>query len=208
MRGWQSGVKRCLDLVLSLLAVMALLPLFIVLGLIVKFTSPGPIIYKQERVGKDGKPFIIYKFRTMVVGAESMGAGYGMVADDPRLTIPGNLLRRFSLDELPELFNVIKGEMSLVGPRPTLQYQVNLYNSEQRGRLRVRPGITGLAQVKGRNQLPWSSRIMLDNWYIDNYSLLLDLKILLATILVVITGEGLRQDQSLEEVEDFHKDRE
>lgn len=153
MRGWQSGVKRCLDLVLSLLAVMALLPLFIVLGLIVKFTSPGPIIYKQERVGKDGKPFIIYKFRTMVVGAESMGAGYGMVADDPRLTIPGNLLRRFSLDELPELFNVIKGEMSLVGPRPTLQYQVNLYNSEQRGRLRVRPGITGLAQVKGRNQL-------------------------------------------------------
>lgn len=203
MKRTEAVAKRLIDLMGALTMLIVLSPFFIILSLIIKLTSAGPIIFQQERVGKHGRPFIIYKFRTMVVGAEKIGAGYGMVPDDPRLTPPGRLLRRLSLDELPELFNVFKGEMSLVGPRPTLKYQVQQYDQEQMRRLRVRPGITGLAQVRGRNDLPWSARIKLDNWYIDHYSLLLDLKIVLATIYVVITGKGVRQDQSLEEVEDF-----
>jgi len=191
MERLQRVLKRALDLVVSFLALLGLLPLLLLIGLLIKSDSPGPIFFIQERVGKDGKPFLAYKFRTMVQGAIDEGAGLFVERDDPRITCVGRLLRRFSLDELPQLINILKGEMSLVGPRPTLAYQVEQYDDFQRRRLEVRPGITGWAQVHGRNLLSWPERIEYDVWYIDHWSLWLDIRILLLTPIVIVRSQGI-----------------
>jgi lipopolysaccharide/colanic/teichoic acid biosynthesis glycosyltransferase len=187
-------LTRALDVVLAaaLLAVTA--PLLALAALAIRLESRGPVFYRQLRVGRDGQPFELRKLRTMVPGAESMGAGIYVVEGDPRITRTGRLLRRFSLDELPNLVNVLRGEMSIVGPRPTVQEQVDRYTDRQRRRLGVRPGITGWAQINGRTSLPWPERIELDVWYVEHRSLRLDLRILARTIRMLATGHGLYSD--------------
>jgi lipopolysaccharide/colanic/teichoic acid biosynthesis glycosyltransferase len=162
--------------------------------ILIKLDSKGPIFFKQERVGKDGYPFQIFKFRTMVEGAVHMGAGYLIEKDDFRITRVGKFLRRTSLDELPQLINILRGEMSLVGPRPTLRYQVEQYDDWQKRRLLVKPGVTGWAQIHGRNELSWNERIEYDIWYLEHWSVSLDLKILMKTLWVVLKRKGLYGD--------------
>jgi undecaprenyl phosphate N,N'-diacetylbacillosamine 1-phosphate transferase len=186
-----SYIKRLLDIVVSMAALVILLPLLVVIALAIKIDNPGPVFFRQERAGVRGQPFKIFKFRTMIVGAEKKGAGVFVEDNDPRITMVGNLLRKISLDELPQLINIFKGEMSLVGPRPTLPYQVENYDQRQRGRLEVKPGITGWAQVNGRSSLTWPERIELDLWYIENQSLWLDLKVLFKTVGVVLGKSNL-----------------
>jgi lipopolysaccharide/colanic/teichoic acid biosynthesis glycosyltransferase len=184
-------VKRLLDRAGALVLLALSSPVLVVACVAIRLESSGSPIYRQRRVGKDGVPFDLYKLRTMVSGAEGMGAGLAVDEDDPRITLVGRLLRRFSLDELPNLFNVLHGEMSLVGPRPTVQEQVAQYTERQHRRLTVEPGITGWAQVKGRAALPWRERIELDLWYVENWSLGLDLRILLSTARLLLSGRGL-----------------
>lgn len=192
MRSVQLFIKNILDRVISLIALIILAVPFLVIALAIKLDSRGPVFFRQERVGKDGKLFKIWKFRTMVVGAENQGLGYNVAQDDPRITRVGRFLRIWGLDELPQLINVLRGEMSLVGPRPTLQYQVERYNDFQRKRLLVKPGITGWAAIHGRNLLSWEERIKLDVWYVENWSLWLDLKIMLKTLwFVLFTRKGV-----------------
>lgn len=166
-------------------------PLLGLAALLIKLESRGPVFYRQRRVGRHGQPFELWKLRTMVPGAESMGAGIYVVAGDARITRVGRLLRRFSLDELPNLINVLRGEMAVVGPRPTIQAQVERYTERQRRRLEVKPGITGWAQVNGRTSLPWPERIELDVWYVQNRTLWLDLRILARTARMLASGHGL-----------------
>jgi lipopolysaccharide/colanic/teichoic acid biosynthesis glycosyltransferase len=183
--------RRALDLVVSLIGSIISAPLVALLALAIRLESPGDPIYRQQRVGRDGELFEIYKLRTMVSGAEFTGAGLAISAGDSRITRLGALLRRYSLDELPNLWNVVRGEMSIVGPRPTLKSQVDLYTARQRGRLAVKPGLTGWAQVNGRASLPWPERIELDLWYVEHRSLALDLKILKRTLGQVLSGSGI-----------------
>jgi lipopolysaccharide/colanic/teichoic acid biosynthesis glycosyltransferase len=157
-------------------------------ALLVKLEDGGPILYRQKRVGKDGIDFELVKLRTMIVGAETQGAGFAVNRGDPRITRIGSVLRRTSIDELPQLWNVVRGDMSVIGPRPTLRYQVDRYDEHQRHRLDVLPGITGWAQVHGRAALPWAERIKLDVWYVEHRSALVDLKILLRTPLALFGG--------------------
>jgi lipopolysaccharide/colanic/teichoic acid biosynthesis glycosyltransferase len=171
-------------------------PILLGAMLAIRLESPGSPIYRQRRVGKDGEPFDMLKLRTMVSGAEHMGAGLRVNAGDPRITRVGALLRRFSLDELPNLVNVLRGEMAIVGPRPTIQVQVDQYSDHQRRRLEVKPGITGWAQVNGRASLPWHERIELDVWYVDHRSLWLDLKILAMTARMLVSGHGLYKGET------------
>jgi lipopolysaccharide/colanic/teichoic acid biosynthesis glycosyltransferase len=184
-------LRRAIDIAVSLLALIALAPLLLAAMLAIRLESSGGVIYRQRRVGKDGRSFDLYKLRTMVDGAEHIGAGLAIDAGDARITRVGALLRRCSLDELPNLLNVLRGEMSLIGPRPTLPVQVAQYTPRQRRRLEVRPGITGWAQVNGRASLPWSERIELDLYYIEHRTLALDLKILARTPALVLAGGGL-----------------
>jgi lipopolysaccharide/colanic/teichoic acid biosynthesis glycosyltransferase len=156
-------------------------PLLALAALAIKLEDRGPVLYRQTRVGKDGSDFELLKLRSMVVDAETMGAGLAVNRGDSRITRTGRLLRRLSLDELPQLWNVVRGEMSVIGPRPTLRYQVEQYDERQRHRLDVRPGITGWAQVNGRAELPWADRIELDVWYVEHRSASLDLRILART---------------------------
>jgi lipopolysaccharide/colanic/teichoic acid biosynthesis glycosyltransferase len=180
--------KRAFDLVLSVGVLIVLAPLLLVIAIAIKATSRGPVFYTQERIGKDGRPFRFIKFRTMVVGAEKIGAGVLCLQNDPRVSAVGRWLRRFSVDELPQVFNVLRGEMSVIGPRPGLAYQTREYTPHQRRRLTVLPGITGWAQVNGRNSLSWDDRIRLDLEYIDRMSLTMDLRILLRTAKTVLVG--------------------
>jgi len=184
-------VKRALDVVGATGLIVVGSPLLAAACLAIRLEGGGSPIYRQRRIGKGGAEFDLYKLRTMVSGAESMGAGLAVDEGDPRITRVGALLRRLSLDELPNLVNVLRGEMSLVGPRPTVQVQVAQYSERQRGRLAVEPGITGWAQVKGRAALPWHERIELDLWYIEHWSLQLDLRILASTAVLLVTGRGL-----------------
>jgi lipopolysaccharide/colanic/teichoic acid biosynthesis glycosyltransferase len=182
-------VKRATDLALAVPLAVATAPAMAAIALWVRRDSPGPALYRQRRVGYGGEPFTLLKFRTMVVGAETMGAGLAISDGDRRITRAGRLLRRLSLDELPQLLNVIRGDMSLVGPRPTVASQVELYDAHQRRRLLARPGLTGLAQVSGRNAIPWSERIELDVRYVETWSPRRDLAILGRTARVVL-GRG------------------
>ena len=184
-------IRRLLDLLIALPLAIVTAPVVAALAVAVRLESRGSPLYTQTRVGRDGRPFEIYKLRTMVSGAEFTGAGLAIAAGDDRITRVGALLRRSSLDELPNLWNVVRGEMSVVGPRPTLAHQVDAYTPRQRGRLAVKPGITGWAQVNGRASLPWPERIELDLWYVEHRSLALDLWILARTLRQVISGSGL-----------------
>ena len=178
-------LKRLLDITASLAGLICLLPLFILVAVAIKLDDRGPVFFQQERIGLEGRPFLIFKFRTMIVNAEKVGAGVFVEKNDARITKAGKFLRHTSLDELPQLINIFRGDMSLVGPRPTLSYQVDKYDDRQRRRLKAKPGVTGWAQVNGRSALTWPERIELDLWYIDNWSLYLDLKILVKTFRVV-----------------------
>jgi lipopolysaccharide/colanic/teichoic acid biosynthesis glycosyltransferase len=184
-------LSRALDVVLGGLLLALASPLLALAALAIRLESRGPVFYRQQRVGRHGEPFELWKLRTMVSGAESMGAGIYIVEGDTRITRVGRLLRRFSLDELPNLVNVLKGEMAIVGPRPTVQEQVDRYTERQRRRLEVKPGITGWAQINGRTSLPWPDRIELDVWYVEHRSLRLDLRILRKTARMLATGHGL-----------------
>jgi lipopolysaccharide/colanic/teichoic acid biosynthesis glycosyltransferase len=189
------NASRALDLVVASLALAISAPLLAVAAALIKLESRGPVLYRQRRVGLHGEPFELWKLRTMVAGAETMGAGIYVVEGDPRITRTGRLLRRFSLDELPNLINVLRGEMAIVGPRPTVQEQVDRYTERQRRRLEVKPGITGWAQVNGRTSLPWPERIELDVWYVEHRSLRLDMRILARTARLLATGHGLYSDE-------------
>ena len=181
-------MNRAADVVLASAGLVLASPLVGAGALAVKLQDGGPILYRQQRVGKDGEEFELLKLRTMVVGAEKLGAGYAVDRGDPRITRTGRLLRRLSIDELPQLWNVVRGEMSLIGPRPTLRYQVERYDERQRRRLEVKPGITGWAQIHGRAALPWEDRIELDVWYVEHRSPKVDLKILARTPLALFGG--------------------
>jgi lipopolysaccharide/colanic/teichoic acid biosynthesis glycosyltransferase len=182
--------KRAFDLAIALPVTIALSPVLAGIALWVRRDSPGPAFFRQERIGYAGRPFRVLKFRTMVVGAESMGAGLAVTDGDSRITRSGAVLRRLSLDELPQLWNIVRGDMSLVGPRPTVASQVERYTPHQRRRLLARPGLTGLAQVSGRNAIPWSQRIEIDIDYVERWSLRRDLLVLARTALVVLGREG------------------
>lgn len=184
-------IKRALDVIISAPLTILTAPLVALLAVAVRIESRGDAIYRQVRVGQDGRLFEIYKLRTMVSGAEFTGAGLAIASGDSRITRLGTPLRRYSLDELPNLWNVLRGEMSIVGPRPTLKGQVDQYTPRQRGRLAVKPGITGWAQINGRASLPWPERIELDLWYVEHRSLALDLRILARTLGQVARGSGI-----------------
>lgn len=188
--------KRALDLLIAVPGALLTAPVIGALALLIRLESPGYPIYTQTRVGKDGKEFLIYKLRTMVRGAEFVGAGLAIQEGDERITRIGSWLRRYSLDELPNLWNVLCGQMSIVGPRPTLPIQVSQYTERQFGRLKVKPGITGWAQVNGRAALPWAERIELDLWYVEHQCLALDLRILGRTARMVVSGQGLYKGET------------
>jgi lipopolysaccharide/colanic/teichoic acid biosynthesis glycosyltransferase len=189
-------IRRAVDILVSALALLLSAPLLAAAMLAVRLETPGPALYSQRRAGRGGRAFQLLKLRTMVDGAEHIGAGLAVDADDPRVTRVGALLRRTSLDELPNLINVLRGEMSLIGPRPTLPVQVAQYSERQRGRLAIKPGLTGWAQVNGRASLPWSERIELDLYYVEHRSLALDLQILWRTLALVLRGAGLYKGQT------------
>ena len=184
-------VKRTVDLVLAGVGLILTGPLILLLAWLVKRGDPGPAFYVQERLGQFGKVFKMYKLRTMVVGAEKMGAGLGIERNDPRITRVGKWLRATSLDELPQLWNILRGDMSFVGPRPLPVRYLERWNPRQRLRLLMPQGITGWAQVKGRNELSWPIRLEMDVWYVENWSLWLDLKIMFMTVWAVIKREGV-----------------
>jgi lipopolysaccharide/colanic/teichoic acid biosynthesis glycosyltransferase len=184
-------LSRALDVALSTALLVITSPLLALAAIVIRLESRGPVFYRQLRVGRAGEPFQLWKLRTMVPGAESMGAGIYVLEGDPRITRTGRLLRRFSLDELPNLVNVLKGDMAIVGPRPTVQEQVDRYTDRQRRRLEVKPGITGWAQVNGRTSLAWPERIELDVWYVEHRSIRLDIRILMKTARMLATGHGL-----------------
>ena len=188
--------RRAVDIVVSAVALAVAAPVLALAALAIRLESPGGALYRQRRIGRDGRPFEVIKLRTMVQGAERIGAGFAVAAGDARITRVGALLRRTSLDELPNLVNVLRGEMSLIGPRPTLPHQVAAYDARQRGRLAVRPGITGWAQVNGRASLPWPERIELDLYYIEHRSLALDLEIVRRSLRVLVAGEGLYKGET------------
>ena len=181
-------MNRAADVVGASLGLVLASPVLAAAAVAIKLEDGGPVLYRQRRVGHRGEDFDLLKLRTMVVGAEQQGAGFAVNRGDPRITRTGRLLRRLSLDELPQLWNVVRGDMSLVGPRPTLRYQVEQYTPRQRRRLDVKPGLTGWAQVNGRTKLPWDERIELDVWYVEHRSPWVDLKILLRTPLALVTG--------------------
>jgi lipopolysaccharide/colanic/teichoic acid biosynthesis glycosyltransferase len=190
------ALKRPLDVLLASIALVLTAPLLAVAALLIRLETPGHPVYRQRRVGMDGVPFDLYKLRTMVTGAERMGAGLAVDQGDSRITRVGAFLRRTSIDELPNLINVLRGEMSLVGPRPTVQVQVDQYSERQRGRLLVRPGITGWAQIQGRASLPWAERIELDLHYVEEVSLRFDVQIMLRTLRIVSGGSGLYRGET------------
>ena len=186
---YRKYIKRLLDYILAVVLLVALSPIMLLAAIAIKLEDPkGPVLFKQERVGKNGRIFKIYKFRTMKVDNKAE-KNFDSSKDAERITFIGKILRRTKIDELPQLFNVVKGDMALVGPRPTIKIQVDNYTSREMRRLKVRPGMTGLAQVNGNVALPWDKRIEYDVFYVDNYSVILDIKILLKTIAIILFGE-------------------
>lgn len=188
--------RRAFDLLVASLALALASPFLLIAVIAIRLESSGSPIYRQRRVGRDGREFDVVKLRTMVTGAERMGAGLAVSEHDTRITRVGRILRRTSFDEVPNLVNVLRGEMAIVGPRPTVPVQVEQYTPRQRGRLAVRPGITGWAQVNGRTELPWEQRIELDLWYIEHRSWALDLRILWRSVRIVLGGDGLYRGET------------
>jgi lipopolysaccharide/colanic/teichoic acid biosynthesis glycosyltransferase len=189
-------LRRIFDVLVAGTVLLVTSPVMAVAVIAIRLESPGHPIYRQRRIGQDGHPFDVLKLRTMVSGAERMGAGLAVDDGDSRITRVGALLRRTSVDELPNLVNVLKGEMSIIGPRPTVPVQVAQYTERQRGRLALKPGITGWAQVNGRASLPWPERIELDLWYVEHATFMLDLKILWLTARMLVTGHGLYKGET------------
>lgn len=183
--------KRLTDVVLATSVLLVLSPIMLVVALIIKVTDWGPVFFIQERVGKDGQTFRMFKFRSMVVNAERIGLGLAVERGDSRITPIGHLIRDFHIDELPQLLNVLRGDMSIVGPRPCLPHQLKTYTADQHRRHRVQPGLTGWAMVNGLNELAWEERITLDNWYIDHWSYWFDWKIMFITVPVVLGRKGV-----------------
>ncbi len=202
-RTLQLHIKYVLDKLLALILIIILFPLWIIIMIAIKLDDGGPIFFTQERLGKNGKTFKIFKFRTMLVDADKFLDENGRVTRKNRITRVGKFLRKLSLDELPQLINIIKGDMSIIGPRPALPSHLPRYTEWQKRRLLMKPGVTGLAQINGRNTLKWSKRIEYDIEYIENYSLWLDLKILLKTIKVVFLREGIVLDRNPQDVDDL-----
>ncbi len=198
MREFQLGIKRAVDIVCAVLLIlfMIAIPVLIVIPIAIKLNSKGPAVFTQERMGKDGKVFKIYKFRTMLIPEESLDENGNMLEPAQRITRVGAFLRKTSLDELMQVFNVLNGTMSIVGPRPSLPYQADNYTERQHGRFKMRPGITGWAQVNGRNDLTWTEKIEYDLEYIENYSLWFDVKVLFRTVAVVFKHEGIAFEKS------------
>jgi lipopolysaccharide/colanic/teichoic acid biosynthesis glycosyltransferase len=184
-------MRRLIDVVVSAAALVVTGPAVLAAMAAIRLESPGHPIYRQRRVGKDGEEFDMLKLRTMVSGAERIGAGMAVNEGDARITRVGRLLRRYSIDELPNLVNVLRGEMSLIGPRPTIQVQVAQYTARQRGRLAIKPGLTGWAQIHGRTALPWEERIELDLWYVEHRRWRVDVAIVWRTIKMLVNGDGL-----------------
>jgi lipopolysaccharide/colanic/teichoic acid biosynthesis glycosyltransferase len=189
-------VRRAFDVIVAATALAVASPLLLAAVIAIRLESRGSAIYRQRRVGRDGRPFDVLKLRTMVTGAEGMGAGLAISEGDTRITRVGRFLRRTSLDEVPNLVNVLRGDMSIIGPRPTVPVQVDRYTERQRGRLAIKPGITGWAQIHGRTELPWHERIELDLWYIEHRSWRLDLQILWRTARMVLGGQGLYRGEA------------
>jgi len=194
MRSYEAA-KRALDVAVAVIGIVVTSPFLLATALAIKLESRGPVIFRQERVGRNGRSFQILKFRTMVEGAHLLGPGYLVSKGDSRITRIGAFLRRWSLDELPQLYNILRGQMSVVGPRPTLRYQVDQYTDFQRRRLEVLPGVTGWAQTRGRNGLTWPERIELDVWYVEHRSLALDVRILLKTLSVISKPDEVCNEQ-------------
>jgi lipopolysaccharide/colanic/teichoic acid biosynthesis glycosyltransferase len=187
-------MPRAFDIAIALLALLVLSPLLLIAAVAIKLGSRGPVLYRQRRVGEGGREFEMLKLRTMAAGSDPVGVGTVVTRDDPRVTKAGRVLRRTSLDEIPNLVNVLRGEMAIVGPRPTIPAQVIDYTPRQHRRHEVRPGITGWAQVQGRAGIPWEERIELDLWYAEHRSAALDARILLKTLWLLVTGHGLAPD--------------
>jgi lipopolysaccharide/colanic/teichoic acid biosynthesis glycosyltransferase len=187
-------MPRAFDILVATLALLVLSPVLAIAAVAIELGSRGPVIYRQRRVGLGGREFELLKLRTMVQGSDPIGIGTAVARDDPRVTAAGRLLRRTSLDEIPNLFNVLRGEMAIVGPRPTIPAQVVDYTPLQHRRHEVRPGITGWAQVQGRAGIPWEERIELDVEYVDRRSAAIDLRILAKTVWLLVTGHGLAPD--------------
>jgi sugar transferase EpsL len=184
-------MKRVFDFIVSLIALIILSPIILITALLIRLKIGSRVVFKQQRPGTNGNPFYVYKFRSMTDERDAKGE---LLSDDIRLTSFGKVLRKLSLDELPQLWNVLKGDMSFVGPRPLLMEYLDLYNEEQMRRHEVRPGITGWAQVNGRNAITWEKKFEYDVWYVENQSFLLDMKILLMTVMKVFKSEGISQD--------------
>ena len=187
-------MPRLLDISGAVIGLVVLSPLLLVAAIAIRLGSRGPVLYRQRRVGRDGREFEMLKLRTMVRGSDPVGVGTVVSRYDPRVTAAGRVLRRTSLDEIPNLVNVLRGEMAIVGPRPTIPAQVRDYTPRQHRRHAVRPGITGWAQVRGRAGIPWDERIELDLWYVEHRSAALDLRILARTVWLLVTGRGLAPD--------------
>lgn len=195
-------IKLLMDKILSLLGILAMLPIFVITAFAIKLDSPGPVLFRQTRVGYKGKQILVYKFRSMIDNAEKIGAGiYFNGENDERITKVGKFIRKTSIDELPQLVNVLLGDMSIVGPRPLLPVTIDQMSDLQRKRLEVKPGISGWAQVNGRNDLNRKERFEKDIWYIDHYSIWLDLKIILMTVKVVLFQKGVKVGRKKEDIE-------
>lgn len=186
----QRFLKKVIDFIAALIGIVILIPFFLVISILIKLDSKGPVFFKQKRTGRNGKVFKIWKFRTMIEESEKVGLGIKISKYDARITKIGRFLRRFGIDELPQFINIILGQMSLVGPRPGLPFQIEKYSEIEKKRVQVKPGITNINILKGWNALSWKERIKWDIWYIENWSLLLDFKILLKTPFMVLLGRG------------------
>ena len=201
-------IKRIIDIIFSILGLIILIPVFLIISIAIKIESKGPVIFKQKRIGKDGKVFEIYKFRSMVVGAEQMGTGVYSKKGDARVTKVGKFIRATSIDELPQLLNILKGEMSFIGPRPVLTYHpwnYEEYTEEQKKRFLLRPGITGLAQIHGRKNLEWDKRINLDLEYIRKIGFRIDIEIFFKTICQIISMKDNVSKKETTTIMDNHK---